>query len=745
MNVSECPVGDFSASPVSPYRMSSYPRPPRPFLVLALLLLTASTALAATNFHVAVDGSDTNPGTREQPFATLERARDAVREWKRQPAAKTAGVTVFLRGGTYPRRGTFDLGREDSGTADAPVTYRAFPDEKVWLIGGVGLPSARFAPVTDTRILERLPEAAHGRVRAMNLRAQGIADFGTLPLYGASVLPPYAVGPVAAELFVDGKSMTLARWPNTEYAIVETVLEPGSILRNWMADMVGRDDRRAKYVPPDQRENPPRGFAFTIAGDRAARWATAPDAWMYGYWYWDWSDQSVRVASVDPRERVVRTAHASGYGVRSGQRFFAFNLLEELDSPGEWYLDRTAGILYMYPPSGDVIASAFLSLCTEPLIRMKNASHVTLSGLALAVTRGDGVHIEEGEGVVIDRCAIGNLGGKAIVVNQGTRHTIQGCFIHDTGAHGIHVTGGDRRSLTPSGHAILNNEITRFSRLQKTYSPGVTVSGVGSRVAHNRIHDAPHAAVHFEGNDHSIELNEIHHVLQESDDAGAIFSGRRFTFWGNQIRHNFIYDIQGLPPEKVRFKKGVLAHAIYLDDGLSGIEVTGNVFMRCNTATAIKGSDNHFENNVAIDCRRAVWDMSKLVAATHPVPLRYDQPDRLPTHLDPTVLNDILSVPYRSTIWREKYPVLATSLERTAGPWRVSILRNVLCRTPEIETGESMRTHGRIADNPRFGDDAAPVERNALAAWLAGIPARVSGFQPIPFERIGLIGPVGPP
>lgn len=711
---------------------------------LAALLLLAQAALPAAEFHVSPRGHDSNPGTAARPFATLERARNAVRQLQPSPgAAPPDAVTVFLRAGVHARRAAFVLTREDSGTPEAPVVYRAYPGENAALTGAAEIPLADFTPVTDDRILDRVPAAARGKIRSVDLRKKGITDYGTLSLHGASVLPPYTTGPVAAELFVNGRAMTLARWPDTDYALVDTVIAPGSVLRNWMPDMVGRDDRRAKYVPPDRRENPPAGFAFTVADDRPARWSRAEDAWLFGYWYWDWSDQSVRVASIDPPGKVIRTAHASGYGVRPGQRFFAYNLLEELDAPGEWYLNRQDGVLYFFPPGSDLPPVAHLSLCTEPLVRFQNASHITLCGLSLGLTRGDGVNIDDGTGVVIERCDIGSLGGKAVVVRNGSRHTVRDCLVHDTGADGIEVTGGDRATLTPAGHVVLNNEVTRFSRLQKTYTPGITVAGVGNRVAHNLVHDAPHAAIHFLGNDHLIEFNEIHHVLLESDDAGAIYSGRRFTFWGNKIRHNFLHDIHGLPPEKVRFKKGALSHAVYLDDKLSGIEVTGNVFLRCNDATVIKGSDNRFEHNLVIDCRRAVWDMSKEPPGTFPEPVRYDQPDRRPQHLDPTVLQDILAVPYTSAIWREKYPDLATSLERTHGPWRVTIRGNVLLGTPPIETSAGMREHGRIADNHLL-PDSPPVARADLARWIAALPARVPEFPVIPFDQIGLRGSVGP-
>jgi hypothetical protein len=136
--------------------------------------------------------------------------------------------------------------------------------------------------------------------------------------------------------------------------------------------------------------------------------------------------------------------------------------------------------------------------------------------------------------------------------------------------------------------------------------------------------------------------------------------------------------------------------------------------------------------------------MSKEPAGAYPEPQRYDQPDRLPKNLDLTVLNDILSVPYTSAVWRERYPDLATSLERTYGAWRVSIRRNVLCRTPGIETTDWLRSHGRVEENHILADADPPTDASGLGAWIATIPARTPGFQPIPFDRIGLRGRIGP-
>ena len=86
----------------------------------SLLAISQLACLGATTWHVAPQGRDTNPGTADAPFATLERARDAVRA-----ARATDGATVEIHAGTYVRSESFKLGPQDSGSATAPVVWRA--------------------------------------------------------------------------------------------------------------------------------------------------------------------------------------------------------------------------------------------------------------------------------------------------------------------------------------------------------------------------------------------------------------------------------------------------------------------------------------------------------------------------------------------------------------------------------------------------------------------------------------------
>ena len=160
------------------------------------------------------------------------------------------------------------------------------------------------------------------------------------------------------------------------------------------------------------------------------------------------------------------------------------------------------------------------------------------------------------------------------------------------------LNGGDRNMLTPAKHFAINNHLHHFGRLMRTYAGAIHVEGVGNLVAHNLLHHAPHSAVFFNGNDHVIEFNEMHHLMLETHDAGAVYMGRNWTCTGNMIRYNFIHH---------RGAFGIGSSGVYLDDGNAGNTIFGNVFYKGTWATVLGGSRNTtVENNIFIDCEPAV-------------------------------------------------------------------------------------------------------------------------------------------
>jgi len=651
------------------------------------------------NLYVSPNGNDSWSGrlaspnrTRtDGPFATLERARDAIRALKKQGGLPDGGVIVWLRGGTYTQLTPFDLTAEDSGTPQSPITYSAYRNEQVRLVGGKRVTG--WQPVKDDAVLRRLPPAARGKVLVADLQVQGITDFGQMLRrgFGSS-----AAVPAGLELFYEGKPMPLARYPN----------------EGWL---------KISATPAGQQ-----GGRFTCEDPRLRRWTEAEDVWVHGYWTWDWADSYERIVSIDAEKGEIVTAEPHGvYGYTSGKRFRVLNLLEELDAPGEWYLDRESGLLYFYPPD-DGAGEAMVSLTEKPLITLNGVSHLRIERMIFEVCRATGIEMRGGQQNIIAGCTFRNIGTVGVVIDGGTRHKVVSCDFMDLGDGGIQVSGGDRNTLTPCKHEVLNCLFTRYSRWSRTYRPAVLVNGVGVRVAHCLMYDAPHNAILFGGNDHLFEYNEVHHVCTETGDAGAFYIGRDFTQRGTVIRYNYFHDIG----KSLQAETFVDVMAVYLDDCASGITIFGNVFYKAGRAAMIGGGrDNTVENNIFVECEPSVHvDARGLGWASFWFDGR-----------DSTLMDRLKAVPYQQPPWSERYPELVNILnDEPAVPKGNRIIRNISVGGRWIDLYDNL-TDKIVTMRDNIIDGDAGVEVTAKGIRLRkDSPAFKLGFQPIPLEKIGL-------
>lgn len=709
---------------------------------------------------VSPTGSDGNDGTFEAPFASLERARDEVRQKKNEGLMPPGGAVVQLQDGIYLRTKSFQLDQRDGGSVEAPIIYQASEGGHVRIRGGVRFRLSQCLPVSDPEIVGRIPEEVRNSVRQIDLATLGASLFDPPPLFGHGMgmiekATAYRSGPNASELFFDDEPMTLARWPNEGYGTIQAVVEKGDVIRGWMNDAKGVQAMEHAYVPPEKRNNPPKGFAFAVETDRLAHWKTAQDMMMLGYWYYNWSDQSVQCASIDPESGVIRSVQPSAYGIKSGQRFYVYNLLEELDRPGEWYLDRSTGMLYLYPPAQDLEAPIEFSVLKEPMVLTEGTSHVRFEGLDFGVARGSAFRIKNGSGVEISGCEIGNTGGSGVSIEGGRDHAVRNSRIFNTGAGGVSVTGGTVATLAPGGHVVENNLIYNFARIEKTYRPAVSLSGVGLRVAHNEIHHAPHSAIIFGGNNHVIEYNHIYDVCRESDDAAAIYAGRSWTARGTVIRNNLIRDVSG-------FKNGThRVSGVYLDDGLSGTTVSDNIFLNVAQGLFFNGGrDNKAENNLFMNNANMMrgTDMSKAFTTWAAMSWK--------------TLNGGLSQSYlKSEIWKNSYPTLSVLLEDEPQFPKNNIVRNNLCyQTPLLtgNVGSNFARSGVVDGNQKgieekfiqFGvvennleieampGEYEPSEKRFRFIESSGVFRVMPGLKEIPVERIGrevAIQPVSKP
>ncbi len=651
------------------------------------------------NLYISAQGNDSwsgrlpspNRQRTDGPLATLERARDLIRQMKAQGKLPAGGVTVWIGGGIYERTSTFELSAQDSGTADSPIVYAAYRNEPVRLVGGRRIAGGR--KVTARSVLERLPAEAHGKVLAYHLKSAGITDYGQMRRRGFGLS---ARIPAGLELFYNGKPMTLAQYPNEGWLTIAA-------------------------APAGQQ-----GGRFTCDDPRLKRWAQAKDIWVHGYWTWDWADSYEKVVALNPDSGEILTAEPHGvYGYTPGKRFRVLNLLEELDASGEWYLDRETGTLYFYPPD-DGDGELMVSVLETPLVTLNEVSHVKLQGITFEMCRGTGVEVRGGSGVVIAGCTFRNIGTVGAVIQEGSAHKVVSCDFMDLGDGGVRVSGGDRKTLTPCKHEVLNCLFTRYSRWSRTYRPAVRVDGVGVRVAHCLMCDAPHNAILWGGNDHLYEFNEIHHVCTETGDAGAFYCGRDFTIRGTVIRHNYFHDIG----RKLEAKGFVDVMSVYLDDCASGITIFGNIFYRAGRAAMIGGGrDNTVENNIFVECEPSVHvDARGLGWASFWFDGR-----------DSTLMDRLKAVPYQQAPWSERYPELVNILnDDPAVPKGNKIVRNISVGGRWIDLYDNLNDQiVTIRDNLTEGNAGVEVTSRGIRLRKDS-PAFKIGFQPIPVEKIGL-------
>lgn len=577
---------------------------------IPVLAVSQNVKAKGPNLYVSTKGDDSNDGSINSPFRTLEGARDYIRDLKKGGKLPKKGINVHIREGEYVLDKSFELSSEDSGLEDAPIVYKAYKNEDVRITGGYTLDATEFEYVTDTEILDRLDSSVSDKVMQLDLAEQGITEYGSIPKSGFG----WDAVPVSPELFIDGETATISRYPNEGFLTTGNVIQRGFIPRDHETDT---DHQQPEHeCPPRNEWINQSGPIFNYTDDKLDKWAKEDEVWLFGYWKWDWADDNLQV-TMDTQNNTFTAVHPSRYGMERNKRYYAYNLLCEVDKPGEWYLDRSLGILYIYP-KGDIRQSNVqLSVLDQPLVNMNEADNIIFENLTFEISRSHGIQMMNGENNLVAGCTFRQLGEKAVKIGDadapgvfdgtvlldseaggGRNNGVVSCDIYDTGSGGIAITGGNRETLEPGNNYAHNNKIYNYARVIRTYRPAIDLVGVGNRATNNLIYDAPHMAIQFRGNNLLIENNEIYDVCKETADAGVIYTARDWSYRGNIINNNFIHDISTLG--------GLGSYAVYFDDLMSSATMTNNVFYNIDNSALLLGGGRDFviENNMFINCRQ---------------------------------------------------------------------------------------------------------------------------------------------
>ena len=544
---------------------------------------------------------DPNLDGTDGPFATLVRARNVVREHKKDLEMKEP-VTVTVRGGEYFLDKTFVLTVADGGTRQFPVTYMAYPGEQPVISGGRTITG--FKPYKDKILQAELPGSRGGKWKIR-------------------------------QLFFNGQRQQRACCPKP--------------------DATDHYNKGWAFMEGPAPEDAKSAFKFST-GTLQHNWAKPTEGEVNFFTASGWCNHIIPIKSIDYENHVIELTHQimqqSGpqwyfdcrFRPDERNRFRIENLLEELNQPGEWCLDSEDGVLYFWPPEDESAESVKVVVPElDRLVDLQSVSNVVFSGFKFTATRnaGDNLHPSDLEGYgamrpqqdwkycgdalrmngcehcIIENCHFDAVGGNAIYLERYNLHNvIRRNEISDAGANGICMLGNLERH--PISNRVEDNHIHHTGAILY-YTAGVFL-GLSdcNRITHNSIHDMPHHGINLGSNGYGrniIEYNEIRRTVLECADSGAINcwgdvpDGRHVERYGARAGHFIRWNIISDSMVREKDNDGNLipkpnGTGIYLDDWSSNCLVSGNIFLRCGIGVLFhSGKCNLVENNIFVSCQ----------------------------------------------------------------------------------------------------------------------------------------------
>lgn len=619
-------------------------------------------------------------------------------------------ATVIVEEGVYHE--TLILDKNDSGTKYIGINAT--------VSGGFEVEFNELQKISDD-IKERLSIDAKEKVKLINLKKYGFSekDWGEIyPIgdYQTGRLYPNVKLGSNFEVFSGGKRMSLARYPNSGYVKLAGVKEHG--------EYPGYYEKEIKYR---------KGGTYLVDNEvnsRIKNWKNPETAWMFGYFPNDWADASTPI-KVNPEKNEVYPEFVSVAECKENADYYLFNVLEELDAPGEYFLDRESGELYLYPINeGDKIEISFTE---EPVIKAEGVQNLTVEGFILKNSRSHAIDIK-GNNCVLKNLLVKNVAEHGIVA-EGYKNRIENCEITATGKGGILLTGGDRDNLTPGENLAYNNYVHDFSEVYQTYQPGIGLYGVGNIASRNEISYTPHYAIYYRGNEHVIEYNYIHHAVLYSADAGAIYAGFDWAACGTIVRNNLIKDIgsEFLHP-----------NGIYWDDALSGQTAYGNILIDIpQRAFHIGGGRNNtVTNNLIIDGGVTIGYDARAYEG-------FFENGWYNKHVitkDGLEWQKLFALPFNSEIWVNKYPYmgeLITDFDKCEDvnfpvhPANAVVKNNIIIKKESmgLDIHNKVEEYGEIENNIWF----ETLEEASFDIDTLKFINKPEFFPEIPVEKIGRI------
>ena len=552
------------------------------------LSMAIESSTASVTFYAAPDGDDSwsgklptpNSERTDGPFATLERARDVIREMKEVQGGKiNQPVIIYVRGGDYFLSEPLTFTPEDSGSEDCPIIYSSYPGDKAVISGGRKIEGWKKVTVEGKELYAaEIPEVRDGRW-------------------------------FFRELWVNGQRRKRARHPNKGYLSIAEVPE---------------------VSPQTQWHEGQTSFRFHEG--ELKDWKNANNAEVVAMTRW--VESRLPIATLNESERLVTFGKRSVFRLESGDPYYVENALELLDEPGEWYLDGKSGTLYYMPlPDENMDEAKVIAPVLAQIIRLEGSpeegqfvenlkfrkltfAHTEWSlpddrsGFSQAAIGVPGAIYGEGvRNCAIEKCTLKHLGNYGIELSRGCQfNRVERCEIFDIGAGGIKIgeTTIRDKEAEQTHNITVSNCYIHDGGLIFHSAIGVWIGqSYNNLISHNHIHDFYYSGFSVgwtwgygpalaRGN--IVEYNHVHHIGVRSNGDGPILSDMAGIYTlGNQpgtvVMSNIFHDIGG-------FRYG--GWGIYFDEGSTHIVAENNLVYRTTHGGFHQhyGKENSVRNNI---------------------------------------------------------------------------------------------------------------------------------------------------
>jgi len=399
----------------------------------------------------------------------------------------------------------------------------------------------------------------------------------------------------------------IARWPNSEETVMRKYEgedgENGVIDSGYIDVAIGSTtgpnrpySKRAteKNAEAGELVDTDRGIQFCIEDIRPFSWEDTGDIWIHGKFYDDWTIDHLNIAEFHPENRSIRTTDGVSWGAQyvtprsNGYQntFYYYNVLEELDNPGEWFMDKEAGKIYVYP-AGDLTSQriTYAYQDQEQMWKISNSKNIVINGIKFSTGRRGGIRIAgpNGEGVLVQNCEFDNLSYG--VYMEGNFSGVIDSKFKDLSGKGVSLAGNSPAEIKALQASRLFVQNSVFYN-----TTGISNNGVGNIISHNFVSNNKGTCISSTGNEHIIEYNEITAGPRVTLDSGCIYvNGNNLFNRGTHVRYNYVHDGPSLE-----------SRGIYFDDMLSENYGYGNildgVWFQVHT-----GSENTIYNNIMLN------------------------------------------------------------------------------------------------------------------------------------------------